>query len=157
MKFLSFSLLMIWAALSLTGCDVKRDSGLWQGTVVVRDDEGGAPETCQVELDLTHTDEAVTVHSLRTSCEHFSSRWEGDTYDIQGNSLYYDGRDVGWVREDGSAIVELKQDQMRDRFPILADRVVLSWMRVDGRLEFTQEVYFAGRVTRSTGWLQRLR
>jgi hypothetical protein len=46
---------------------------------------------------------------------------------------------------------------MRDRFPILADRVVLSWMRVDGRLEFTQEVYFAGRVTRSTGWLQRLR
>jgi len=144
-------------AFGLTGCDIKRDSGLWQGTVVVREDDGRPNYTCQVELNLTHTDETVTVHHLLTSCEAFASKWHGDTYEVHGTSLFYNGRDIGWVRDDGSATLELRDYEMTQRFPTLADKVLLSWTRVGDSLEFTEEVTFAGRMKRSSGWLRKVR
>lgn len=141
----------------LTGCDIKRDSGLWRGTVVVREDDGRSPYTCQVELNITHTGETVTIHHLTTSCDAFASKWHGDTYEVHGHSLFYNGRDVGWARDDGAVILELEHGDMRERFPILADKVMLSWLRVGDSLEFTEEVSFASRTKRSTGWLRKVR
>jgi hypothetical protein len=144
-------------AFGLTGCDIKRDSGVWQGTVVVREDDGRPDTTCQMEINLTHTDETVTIHHLYTACEAFASRWQGDTYEVHGMSLFYNGRDVGWVRGDGSVTMELRDYEMTQRFPTLADKVMLSWTRVGDSLEFTEEVTFAGRKKRSSGWLRKMR
>jgi hypothetical protein len=53
--------------------------------------------------------------------------------------------------------MELRDYEMTQRFPTLADKVMLSWTRVGDSLEFTEEVTFAGRKKRSSGWLRKMR
>ena len=159
MKYLSALPVMLIAfvlTLLLSGCDLKQDSGLWKGTVLVREGDGRPAYQCDVELQITHTDQNVTLHHVRNVCPHFTSKWHGDTFEVHNQSLIYRGQDVGWARPNGDVTLELREFQMRDRFPILADRVVLSWKRTGMSLEFSEEVTFAGRTKLSSGWLRKV-
>lgn len=143
-------------AIGLTGCNIVRDTGLWRGTVVVRD-ELRAPYTCEVEIDLTHTDDTLAIHHLLTSCNAYSSKWHPGTFELLGSSAWKNGRNIGWAREDGSANLELDDNTADERFPMPSNRVILSWVRVGEGIEFTQETYYAGRIQRSTGLLRKTR
>jgi len=154
--FISKIFLGLMITLVLSGCDLKRDSGLWRGTVVVRD-EMRNPYTCELEVDISHTDRDLILHHMLTSCKAYSAKWHPGTYEVHGESVWKNGRSVGTALPDGTVSLELNDQVADDRYPMPASRVIVSWMRVGEGLEFTEEAYFAGRIQRSSGLLRRVR
>ncbi len=143
------------ALAGLTACDVQRDSGLWRGTVKVRE-EGRTVRECDVELNLTHTNETMTIHHLHTGCDAYGARWEGESFEVHERSLFLRGREVGWVTLDGTAELALQRYDLGESYPLLADELRLSWQRKGEGLGFTEEVTYAGRKRYSTGTLWRV-
>ena len=153
---LVLALALFVAFAGLSGCSLRPDSGLWRGSLVVRDDPARPPYNCRMEIDLTHTEESVTVHQLRTACENYATNWPGATFEVRGSTVLYEGRPVGWVGED-NVTLELDPAYLREAYPALADKVSLSWTRVGEYLEFSEVVRYGTQERRSSGWLMRVR
>lgn len=138
----------------LSGCRMIGDSGVWSGSAVSRD---GVYESysCNVEVDITHTEEYVTLHHVATDCGRYAGRWQAGTFEIHGTTVWRNGKPVGWARDDGSVTLDIDDPSkfLDQRYP--ATRLVISWMRVGDSLEYTEEAYFAGRVQKTNGWLRR--
>ena len=151
---------ILWAlipgsfALGLTGCEVAPDTGNWRGTGVYRDGIH-APVTCNLKLDLTHTDEYVRIHQIGSDCAFKSAYWQAGTFDLHGTSLWKNGRIVGSATSNGAVTIDLLDPLVDDRYPFPAQKVTLSWTRVGSYLEYTEETYFDGKVQRTHGWLRK--
>jgi len=156
MRFIQLSTLVIGLMVLLTGCNLARDTGTWRGSVVVRE-EGRMPETCEVEIELTHSDDHLQFHHLAANCDSYASKWHPGSFNITGHSVWKNGEMIGWAKEDGSANLELTDRVTDQRYPLPATRVIVAWTRIGDGLEFTQETYFSGRIQRSNGYLRKVR
>jgi hypothetical protein len=143
-------------ALGLMGCELVRapDSGTWKGTAVFRD-ELYQPITCDMTLDLIHTDDSLRIYNIQNDCQRGSNRWSALSFDIHGSELWQGGRVVGHASSDGSVSFELPDAYYNSNFPVPASRVVVAWTKVGSALEFTQETYFANTVQRTHAWLNQ--
>lgn len=143
-------------AVGLSGCTFHEDSGVWRGSVL-RTDGSGPSKYCDLEVDIAHSDQKVVVHSLTTNCDSYSLRWRPGTYEVFGETIWRQGRPVGWARANGSASLEISDyaGMADERYPLGAHKVVLSWHRTGASLEFTEEAHFHDRVQRTSGWLRR--
>jgi hypothetical protein len=156
MRFIQLATLVIGFLVLLTGCNLARDTGTWRGSVVVRE-EGRFPETCEVEIELTHSDDYLQFHHLMASCQAYSTKWHPGSFNLQGQNVWKNGERIGWAREDGSANLELTDRVTDERYPLPAHRVIVAWARIGEGLDFSQETYSAGRIQRSSGFLRRVR
>jgi hypothetical protein len=140
----------------LSGCEVMDDTGTWRGTAVNRDDFR-EPYTCNMETKLTHTDDEVILHHIVADCGAYRGVWHPGKFEVHGTTVWKNGRAVGWAKDDGSVTLDINDPagMFDERYPYPASRVVISWVRVNGRLEYTEEAHFAGRVQRTHGWLSR--
>ncbi len=140
----------------LSGCRMIGDSGVWSGSAVSRD---GFRESysCNVEVDITHTEEYVTLHHVATDCGTYAGRWHAGTFEIHGGTVWRNGKAVGWARDDGSVTLDITDPSkfLDNRYPYPASRLMISWMRVGESLEYTEEAHFPGRVQKTNGWLRR--
>lgn len=152
------ALLSLAAAIlfGMSGCVMLEDSGTWRGTAVNRDDFR-EPYTCDMELDLTHTDDDLTLNHISANCGAYRGTWHPGHFEVRGSTLWKNGKTVGWARDDGSVTIDVNDPSLLfdERYPYPASRVVISWVKVGERLEYTEEAYFAGRVQRTHGWLSR--
>jgi len=152
------ALLSLGAAIlfGMSGCVMLEDSGTWRGTAVNRDDFR-EPYTCDMELELTHSDDQIILHHVAANCGSYRGVWHPGSFEVHGSTIFKNGKAVGWARDDGSATIDV-DDPSRyfdERYPYPASRVVISWVKVGERMEYTEEAYFAGRVQRTNGWLTR--
>lgn len=138
--------------LGLSGCIQAPDTGAWSGQAVYRDGFRDAT-TCNLKLDLTHTDEYVRVHSIESDCNVYKTRWQAGTFERHGDTLWRDGRIVGHADDAGSVSLNLEHPYQDDDYPFTANRVTVSWTRVGNYLEYTEEAYFDNKIQRTHAWL----
>ncbi len=156
-SFLFTFLLCVFALFSLTACDFKPDSGLWSGNVEVQN-EGLRSHDCNLEVDITHTDDHITLHHVSNRCYYYSSKWHGGTFEVRGTGVWKRDRLVGWAQADGTVTLQLDESVIDDRFPFPAQRMVVSWNRVGGQLRYSEDAYTdLRRVHSASGWLSKSR
>jgi hypothetical protein len=156
MKTILAKFCVVACGLALVACDLKRDAGLWRGTVVVRDEVRGN-SLCDLEVDITHSSEHLMIHHVAVSCDGFRAKWHPGNYEIHAGAIWKNGRAVGWEHNDGSVTLELNDFTMDSRYPFPAHRVVLSWSLAGDSLDYREDSYFAGRVQSTSGWLRKVR
>ncbi len=135
---------------------MRRDSGLWKGTVTV-DDGYQTPYSCTAEMDISHNDQDLIIHHIANTCFAYGSKWHTGRFELFGSSVWKNGRNVGSAHHDGSGSLELDELTMDERYPHAATTVRISWRRSGIGLDFTEQAYSGGRVVRTTGWLKKIR
>lgn len=142
--------------LGLSACDLVQapDTGVWKGTAVFRDGVKD-PVTCELTLDLSHTDETLRVYRIDHNCSRTRTSWRATTFDVKGKDLWRGTRHVGYASRDGDASFEFDAFELEDQYMYPAQRLMVSWAKVGEALEFTQEIYFEGRTQRVHAWLKK--
>ncbi len=140
----------------LSGCRVYQDSGLWRGAAIYQD-ELHIPVACEMEVEITHSTEEIILHTLASDCGDQASRWRPGGFELDGSSVWRNGRIIGTASSSGSARIDLDAETVDEIYPFLAKRVTLSWARSGDRLQFSEEAEFKGRRRSVTGWLSRVR
>lgn len=157
MKTLFKSFLALGVCASLSGCVVIEDSGVWSGRLYSQSDNQNG-YGCDLELDMSHFDDQLTIHSIDTNCGGPQARWAPKPFYVTNGNLWRGSQVVGWSREDGSTSFTLDNPQdgsWSERYPFPAHRVVISWQQHGNSMEYTEDAYFAGSVQRTRGTLYR--
>ncbi len=152
--------LLSWNSLiALTGftaCNFLTDAtGKWSGSAS-HNGTYGEPN-CHVELDITQDERTLTFHSISRDCGSYSSHWRPGSFALDNTTAWKDGHQVGYVHGEGSGRIELREENMDERYPAPSPYVKLIWSRKGDFLDFTEETEVGGQTRILSGRLQRIR
>jgi hypothetical protein len=129
---------------ALTACDLYPDSGKWAGDFTVHDEAWNDRYTCSADVDITHTNDVVSLNAIDSYCGSRSLHWSPSALNRRGMSLYRDDQKVGDVYPDGTVRIELTDPYYTDHYPNRAQRIVITWTRLGDDLQFSLTEYYEG-------------
>ncbi|MGZ3652445.1 MAG: hypothetical protein ACXWR1_21730 [Bdellovibrionota bacterium] len=124
---IAISLVCLFA---LTACDIYPDSGKWAGDVSVHDDLWTQHYSCSLDVDITHTDEVVSLNSFDSFCGDGTLHWAPPALNRHGDSLYLGDQEVGAVEADGTIHIQFDNPYFTAQYPHQVDQVIVTWTRV---------------------------